>query len=61
MRGAAKDRSDFYYKMWQMGAYSPNKVLELEDENPYKGGDEHYVPVNFAPAGQEPVDEKELV
>ncbi len=58
MRGAAKDRADFYYKMWQMGAYSPNKVLDLEDENPYEGGDEHYIPVNFAPAGQEPVNEE---
>lgn len=53
MRGAAKDRSEFYYKMWQMGAYSPNMVLELEDENPYEGGDEHYVPTNFMKTGQE--------
>jgi HK97 family phage portal protein len=56
MRGAAKDRSDFYYKMWQMGAYSPNDILEMEDANPYTGGDEHYIPANFMPAGQEPVE-----
>jgi len=56
MRGASKDRADFYYKMWQMGAYNPNKILELEDENPYDGGDQYYVPANFAPVGQEPFE-----
>jgi HK97 family phage portal protein len=54
MRGAAKDRSDFYYKMWQMGAYSPNDILRLEDENPYKGGDRRYIPVNYTPTDKEP-------
>lgn len=54
MRGAAKDRSEFYYKMWQMGAYSPNQILRLEDENPYVGGDDRYIPANYAPTGKEP-------
>ena len=56
MRGAAKDRSEFYHKMWQMGAYSPNDILEMEDANPYTGGEEHYIPANFKPAGQESVE-----
>lgn len=47
MRGAAKDRAEFYNKMWQMGVYSPNDILKLEDENPYEGGDKRYVPANF--------------
>lgn len=54
MRGASKDRSDFYYKMWQMGVFSPNQILELEDENPYTGGEKRYVPRNFMPTDQEP-------
>jgi hypothetical protein len=40
--------------MWQMGAYSPNDILRLEDENPYKGGDRRYIPVNYTPTDKEP-------
>ena len=58
MRGAAKDRADFYSKMWQMGAYSPNDILRLEDENPYEGGNKRYVPTNFASTDQELTNEE---
>ena len=58
MRGASKDRADFYSKMWQMGAYSPNDILRLEDENPYDGGETRYVPTNFAPTDQELTNEE---
>jgi HK97 family phage portal protein len=57
MRGAAKDRAEFYSKMWQLGAFSPNMILEWEDENPYEGGDARYVPVNYTPTDKEPIDE----
>jgi HK97 family phage portal protein len=52
MRGAAKDRSEFYYKMWSMGALSPNDIRALEDTNPYEGGENYYTPANFAPVGE---------
>lgn len=43
MRGAAKDRAEFYWKMYQMRALNPNQIRGYEDENPYEGGEEYYV------------------
>jgi phage portal protein BeeE len=34
MRGDSAARAKFYQAMFQMGAMSPNKILEAEDENP---------------------------
>lgn len=48
LRGAAKDRAEYYYRMFQMGAMSPNKILALEDEDGFDGGEKHYVPGNMA-------------
>ena len=52
MRGAAKDRSEFYYKMWSMGAMSPNDIRAKEDDNPIENGDTYYHPANFTPVGE---------
>lgn len=54
MRGASKDRAEFYWKMYQMRALNPNEIRALEDENPYDGGEEYYV----AP-GSQPLEEKD--
>ena len=43
MRGTSEARSAFYDKMYRMKAMSPNEIRELEDINPYDGGDEYYV------------------
>ncbi|MAM40661.1 MAG: phage portal protein [Erythrobacter sp.] len=48
VRGDLKARWDAYTKALQWGVFSPNKVLELEDENPREGGDIHYPPPNTA-------------
>jgi len=50
LRGAAKDRAEYYWKMFQMGAVSPNDILELEDQDGYEGGDIHLVPGNMMTA-----------
>ncbi len=47
LRGSAKDRSEFYWKMFQMGAATPNDILEHEDQDGYEGGDIHLVPGNM--------------
>ncbi len=47
LRGAAKDRGDYYWKLFQMGSLSPNDILELEDRDGYEGGDIHLVPGNM--------------
>lgn len=48
VRGDLKTRWEAYVKALQWGVYSPNKVLELEDENPRLGGDIWYPPPNTA-------------
>jgi len=56
LRGASTDRADFYTKLYNVGALSPNEIRELEDMNPYEGGDEHRVPLNMVEPGTEPQD-----
>jgi len=48
LRGDSKSRAEFYKNMIQMGPYSINKVLELEDEDGIgELGDKHYMSLNF--------------
>lgn len=56
MRGAAKDRAEFYTRLYGVGALSPNDIRELEDMNPYVGGDEYRVPLNMVEPGQNPME-----
>lgn len=49
LRGNQKDRTEAYQKRFMMASLSPNDIRELENENPYEGGDEYYVPVNMVP------------
>lgn len=39
LRGDSKTRGEFYKLMRDVGAYSPNDILELEDRPPRDGGD----------------------
>jgi hypothetical protein len=57
MRADLAARTAHYKEMYYMSAYSPNRILELEDENPVPFGDRHYVQSNMVPvamAGQTP-------
>lgn len=54
LRGTEKDRGEFYWKLWQMGALNANQIRGMEEWNPYDGGDVYRVPVNTAPHDQEP-------
>jgi HK97 family phage portal protein len=47
MRGAAKDRAEYYFRMWQMGAMNPNEIRAYEEQNPYEGGNTYRVPLNM--------------
>jgi len=45
----AKDRADYYRKMWEIGVYSVDEIRELEGLNPIgdgKGGNLRFRPVN---------------
>lgn len=52
MRGASKDRAEYYMKRWQMGTINANEIRELEDENPYLGGDIYRVQLNTTDASK---------
>lgn len=58
LRGDNAGRATFYKQMFDMGAYSPNRILELEDENTLgKIGDKHLVQLNLTTldkAGEQP-------
>jgi HK97 family phage portal protein len=50
LRSDAKARGEFYAKLFQVGAFSPNQILALEDQNGIgPAGDERFIPVNMAP------------
>lgn len=49
LRGDQTARAAFYKAMFEMGVYSINDILELEDRNPIgEMGDLRFVPVNFS-------------
>jgi hypothetical protein len=60
MRGVAKDRAEFYKALWDMGALNANEIREMEELNPYSGGDTYRVLQNMvdaslpAPTQQQP-------
>ncbi len=49
LRGDWAARGEFYTKMFNVGAFSPNDILEKENMNPVEGGDERFVDLNKVP------------
>jgi HK97 family phage portal protein len=49
LRGDSAARAVWNTAMFNCGAYSPNRILESENDEPYEGGDEHFVPLNMMP------------
>lgn len=48
LRGDMKTRAEFYQKLFAVGGFSPNKILDLEEEDGIgPAGDHHFVPSNF--------------
>lgn len=56
-RGDLQSRTSHYREMFGIGALSPNDIRSLENMNPREGGDEYFVPLNFAPSSQIPEPE----
>ena len=54
LRGDLKSRADFYSKMWGMGVFSIDDILELEDRQPLDGGagELRMVPLNMVSVEQ---------
>ena len=53
LRGDTAARSEFYWKMFQMGAMNPNEIRRLENLNPRPDGDEYFTPSNMINAQQQ--------
>ena len=50
LRSDVTARGNFYAKLFQVGALSPNDILALEERNGIgEAGDERFIPVNMAP------------
>lgn len=54
LRGNAKDRGEFYWRLWQMGALNANEIRAYEELNPYEGGTEYRVPSNTIGVDEDP-------
>lgn len=52
LRGRTAERYEAYSTAIQTGIMSPNEVRDLENLNPYDGGDVYLLPLNMAPADQ---------
>ena len=58
LRGDAKSRSEFYSKLFAVGAISPNEIRRRENMNDSEDGNKYYVPMNMLPTDKKLVDEK---
>lgn len=59
LRGDSAARSEYYRKMWEIGAYSTNEVRALEEMGPVDGGDARFRPLNFGPLEQDPSESRD--
>jgi HK97 family phage portal protein len=57
LRGDMKARAEFYTKLQNAGALSPNEIRTKEDMNPREGGDIYLTPMNMNINGQPPEEE----
>lgn len=49
LRGDTAARGEYYAKLFNIGAMSPNDIREKEDMNPYDGGEKYFVQLNMIP------------
>jgi HK97 family phage portal protein len=52
LRGDSAARAAYYKDLFLVGAVSPNEIRELEDTNPYDGGDERFLQIQYAPVAK---------
>lgn len=51
LRGALRDQAEYWQRLAGIGVLSPNEIREMNDLNPYPGGDEWRVALNTAAPG----------
>jgi HK97 family phage portal protein len=50
----AQARAEFYSKLYGIGVLNPNEIRDLEDRNPYPGGEKYRVPLNMVDPAADP-------
>ena len=59
LRSDANSRADYYRKLFEVGALSPNEIRNMEDMNTLGAeGDDHYVPLNLGQVGDNNTDDE---
>lgn len=53
LRGDSAARAEFYWKMLQVGALTPNQICEKENLPKWLGGDQHFVNTTLQPIGND--------
>ena len=59
LRGDMQSQAEYFLKMVQMGALSPNEVRRLTNQNPAEGGDQKYIMSNLMKLGQTPISDEQ--
>ena len=59
LRGDADSRADYYRKLFEIGAISPNEIRTMENLNKISEGDEYFVPLNLGQLGSTNTTENE--
>ena len=49
LRGDSAARAEYYNKIFQVGAITPNEIRSKENDNPIEGGDQAFVMLNMIP------------
>ena len=52
LRSDANSRADYYTKLFNVGALSPNDIRGMEDMNRVENGDDYFVPLNLGQVGE---------
>ena len=52
LRSDANSRADYYRKLFEVGALSPNDIRKSEDMNSIPNGDDYFVPLNLGELGK---------
>jgi HK97 family phage portal protein len=58
LRGDSAARAEFYWKMLQVGALTPNQICDMENLPRWVGGDRHFVNTTLAPLDDDGVPMK---
>jgi HK97 family phage portal protein len=58
LRADSKSRSEYYAKLFSVGAISPNEIRRKENMNDIKNGEAYYVPMNMLNTKDKPKEKK---